>query len=287
MSPCSSIMLNVDGRTLYIREWPGTGPACLLIHGFGESSHVWEEFTLSLNGECRALAVDLRGHGDSEWDPAGIYSIHAHVQDIVSIVKTLCPEGTILIGHSLGGEIAIRVTRMLPDLITGLVVVDFSPDLELVTSEVIRNNLESSIKVYSSFSEYASWLQEGRPLISPTMAYRLACGALKTRDDGRFILKIDPMLVKSSTEPRDADFLWNLLCTIQCSSLVIRGIGSAILRSSVAEKMVKVLRNGRLKVVEYAGHAVMTDNPEGFFRAVHPFLSEIAPSTTVAFDKEL
>src|SRR5262245_54204362 len=70
-----------SGLRLRATQWGTAAPTCVLLHGFGEGSHVWTKFIHSLVPMFRAITIDLRGHGDSDWDAAGDYSSATHVSD--------------------------------------------------------------------------------------------------------------------------------------------------------------------------------------------------------------
>jgi pimeloyl-ACP methyl ester carboxylesterase len=81
------------------------------------------------------------------------------------------------------------------------------------------------------------------------------------------------------TREKNAATLWKMIASISSPVLVLRGIGSAVLPSDVAERMEKVLPNGRLQTITGAGHALMSDNPGEFADALYPFLSQLQVRT--------
>ena len=74
-----------------------------------------------------AAAVVLRGPGDSEWDAAGRYDIGAHVSDLSAALSTLGSRPVVVVGHSMGAEIAIHLASTSSRRLLGLVLVDFGP----------------------------------------------------------------------------------------------------------------------------------------------------------------
>jgi len=109
---------------------------------------------------------------------------------------------------------------------------------------------------------------------------------LRQRDDGRYVLKMDPALrgAFGATETPEAatareqamiEAQWKALGRVQCPTLVVRGAASDVFSPEIADRMVDdILANGRLAVVAQAGHSVMTDNPSGFNDAVNSFILE-------------
>jgi pimeloyl-ACP methyl ester carboxylesterase len=100
----------------------GEGPAVLLIHGMINSSRHWEEVALSLADSYRVIAPDLIGHGDSA-TPRGDYSLGAHAASIRDLLATIGVERATVVGHSLGGGVAMQFFWQFPDRVERLVLV--------------------------------------------------------------------------------------------------------------------------------------------------------------------
>lgn len=260
--------------SLHFRQWGDGDHLCLLIHGFGEASYVWDQFAPVAAQHYRVLAIDLRGHGESAWDPSGLYDVQTYARDVSYLILSQRWRGIALIGHSLGGEIAMRVSYEHPDRVLGLVVADFGPDLDPTGTEQIYSEFLTSNRLYKSTEDYASWLGERRPLADRALLRSVAEGALRAQVGGSYRLRADPAIAnrnRARTSERSPT-VWALLKEMKWPTLIVRGIGSAILRQDVATRMTGILPNGELRSVPAAGHGVMIDNPEGFANAVCPFL---------------
>jgi len=273
----SGLSAAVQARELVLRlrRAGGGRHSCLMIHGFGEGGYVWDRVLPAIASHYDAIALDLRGHGDSEWDAKARYDVQAHVEDVVHVIRMLDLHRLVLVGHSMGGEIAIHVAAECADRIAGLVIVDFGPSLNPEGLAMVRAEVEAANRVYSSVEEYASWLSARRPLIAKDILLSLAKCALRPHPDEGFRLKLDPAITRSqcrkSNATSDAD-LWSLLSRMEWPALVVRGAGSALLSRDVAEQMIEIMPNARLETVPAAGHGVILDNPKGFEAAIRPFL---------------
>jgi len=252
----------------------GSGePTFLLIHGFGDGGFVWTEFMIQLASFGRVIAVDLRGHGDSDWDPNSRYDCAAHLDDVRFVVETLRPKKMILIGHSLGGEIAIRLTAQCADLVVGLVVVDFGPELNQEATVRIRQDFVADNLVYVDCGAYAAHLERKRPMISPDLRWTLARDSLRLDADGGYRLKRDPAMGANGSRNSSAlPPLWPILEEIRCPVMLVRGVASSVLPLSVAKRMVEVLSNGFFASIRLAGHGVMVDNPTEFAATTLSFI---------------
>jgi len=260
-----------SGIRLRVQDWGSGSDVCLLLHGFGDGSYVWNRFAPSIARLFRTLAVDLRGHGESSWDPTGRYPVESHVADVLGVIETLSLRRLIVIGHSLGGDIAVRIAAARLSHVVGLVVVDFGPDPIPDGVARVRSDFNESMRTWGSVDEYASWLSERRPLVDAEIIQNLAAGALRPVLNGGFRPKSDPAMGQDDGADDRAE-VWPLLERIACPVLVVRGIGSAVFSGRTARQMERVLRNGYVHVVDHAGHAVMSDNPDGFADALSPFL---------------
>jgi pimeloyl-ACP methyl ester carboxylesterase len=96
----------------------------VLLHGGAAHAHWWDHIAPTLARECHVLALDLRGHGDSRWVAPPAYEIDDYVADLEAFVDTLDLARCVLIGHSLGGFIALAYALAHPEFLRSLIVVD-------------------------------------------------------------------------------------------------------------------------------------------------------------------
>ena len=148
-----------DGLTLHALEWSREGVPLVLLHGFGNEAHIWDDFAPMLAPHYRTLALDHRGHGDSDWDPKARYELEAMVRDLEAVTEALEIERLVLIGHSLGGRVATVFAGHHPERMAGLVLVDIGPDLDARGVTRIRMDIGTNRQpTFASVAEYASAL---------------------------------------------------------------------------------------------------------------------------------
>jgi pimeloyl-ACP methyl ester carboxylesterase len=265
------------GQTLHITRW-GTGPRpCLLLHGFGEGGYVWSDFSRRMPSHYTSVALDFRGHGDSSWEQSGIYTTTMHVDDVIAAIDALDFEAFVLVGHSMGAEVAIHVAIKLASRILGLVIVDYGPDLNEEGRVQMLQDLRESLGPYRSVQDYLAILEEKRFLATPEILSNLASNALRVGSDGLFRLKCDPALVDMIGDTAEiSSQLWDSIRMIHCPTLLVRGNGSAVLPRQTAYRIRDCLGPASLRQVDLAGHGVMVDNPDGFAAAVMPFLATLS-----------
>lgn len=266
---------NAGGRTLNVTEWSGNGPACLMLHGFGEGAFVWDRFVPLAAPFCRLFAADLRGHGYSDWDIERNYRITDYESDILLIIERLALRRLTLIGHSLGGKIAIRIAARKAGDIRGLIVVDYGPDVSELAVSRIRADFARQLRVYTSPTDYATLLRDQRPMMADSTIEEIASIALRERANGGYELKCDPALLNYPSGGSERSDMWFALGQITCPTLVLRGVASSVLRHDVAQRMANVLPMGRFITVPRAGHSVMLDNAADFGNIALDFLKSV------------
>jgi esterase len=285
VEPVSTRVPAAHGLTLHALEWSREGVPLLFLHGFGNEAHVWDEIAPAVAPYYRTLALDLRGHGDSDRDPEARYDYPDHVADLEEVTRALGIERLVLVGHSLGGRVSMLFAGRHPERMAGLVIVDSAPDLDARGTVRIRLDIERSGGEVSfpSPESYQEVLARNYPAASPEALARLARFGLRRREDGRFVPKLDPAHFRARAEASAEDLrareelmhgeLWDALRRIACPTLVIRGAASDVVDPDVAERMAEeVLAHGRLALVERAGHSVMVDNPAGCRDAIAAFV---------------
>ena len=284
MTPRSLRVAGAHGLDLHLLEWSEEGVPLLLLHGFGNEAHIWDDFAPEVAPYYRTLALDHRGHGDSAWDADGRYDHDTMVDDVERVTAALGIGRLVVVGHSLGGRIATLFAGRYPERMAGLVLVDIGPELDPRGITRIRMEVESSREpVFASVDEYARLLSLHYPAAQPAALGRMARHGVRQREDGGFVLKMDPALrgagfsappeEAAERERRMSEAQWAALRRISCPTLVVRGAASDVFATEAAERMAEeVLAQGRLAIVPRAGHSVMTDNPEGFGSAVTTFV---------------
>jgi pimeloyl-ACP methyl ester carboxylesterase len=278
--PSESILISAeDGTRLHVRlsrHADSSRPTCLLLHGYGDGSYVWADACAALSDVCKVVVVDLRGHGDSEPSRSGAYDADTGAGDVRTIIAQLELASPILIGHSFGGELVLRLAaRPVPD-VAAAVFVDICPEANQEASRQATVLMRETLRTYGSIEDYCNVLMSIRPILSKAAAERLAHGSLRPVEGG-FQLKLDPALIDSADEEFTTAAQWReLLPGIRCPTLVVRGAASAMVSASCAAQMARMLAKARVVTVPKAGHAVMSDNPAAFCADIVGFVNSIA-----------
>jgi pimeloyl-ACP methyl ester carboxylesterase len=121
-SPDDRIM-QVGDLGMHLREWSTTGHPIVFLHGLASSSHIWDLLAPRLAGQFRVIAIDQRGHGETDKPDSG-YDFPTFVADVHGLIQELGMSHFALVGHSWGGNVALHYAVTHPDLVSHLVLVD-------------------------------------------------------------------------------------------------------------------------------------------------------------------
>lgn len=271
--------VEANGLTLHYQEWGQAGaPPILMLHGFGVSGHMFDEFAQRMHQEYHLFALDQRGHGDSQWSDEGDYSRAAFVADAEAFRAAVGLERFILVGHSMGGLNAASYTVQHPERVRALILVDVGPESAREGVDNIRkftggpDNLE-----FDQFVEMAHQFNPRRSLdnIRERMRTRL-----KPTEGGKFTWKFDSRFRDKDNQLKIGDQLsndesWELFRQVSVPTLLVRGADSDVLTGDVALRAEREMQRARLAVVPAAGHSVPGDNPDDFTSAVRDFLKSL------------
>ena len=142
-TPVSIRVGGAHGLSLHALEWSKEGVPLVLLHGFSNEAHIWDDVAPIVAPYYRTLAFDLRGHGDSDRDAERRYEYDAHVADLEEATAALGIERMVLVGHSFGGRVAMFFAGRHPERVAGLVIVDSGPEHDPRGSLRIRLENES------------------------------------------------------------------------------------------------------------------------------------------------
>jgi esterase len=269
----------VDRLRLHYLDWGGRGRSPLLfLHGGRLTAHTWDLVCLALRGENHCLALDQRGHGDSEWSPSLDYGPEAHARDIDAWIDHLGAVEPVLIGHSLGGLHAMTYATRAARRIAGVVLIDVGPGVQAAGARRIID-FGANDPSPASLDEFVQRAVAFNPRRDPRLLRRSLLHSLRRLPDGRWTWKYDHRRLGpdyyASTQA-SIEQLRESVGSVSCPVLVVRGAESDVYSDTEAAAFASALPDGRWVKVESAGHNVQGDNPLGLVQVLAPFLREIA-----------
>jgi esterase len=278
----SKIVMPEDHHTIvgamrfHYLDWGGNWHPILFLHGGGINAHTWDVVCLTLRERYHCIALDQRGHGDSEWSPAIDYGVATQVGDVEGFIEKLGLANPVLVGQSMGGLNSIAYAIRHSAKMKGLVVVDVGPEINSTGTQRIREF--SSTPELESLEAFLERAVKFNPIRDPRVLRRSLFYNLRQLPTGKWSLKHD--------QRRASDDSWRIaaeqrerilreVSKISCPTLIVRGGKSDVLSDDAAERFAHMLPHARWVRVENAGHNVQGDNPSGLLDAMNPFLREV------------
>jgi len=267
-----------DGLKLHFVEWGDlSAPPIVALHGLRSFAYTWESVALPLADRFRIIALDQRGRGMSDWDPARRYNAEAYVRDLEVLVNNLALKRFVLIGHSMGGANAFVYSTRHPQRLAGMVIEDMGPGASNSSggAERIRRELLATPDRFDSWAAAAAFWRSQRPNIPDAAIQARVRHSMKEVEGGEIIWRHDAQGIahaRLNATPQQLVELWPHVEAVTTPTLLLRGANSDFLSASTAEDM--QCRNPRIQYVEIpsATHYVHDDNLSGFETALHAFL---------------
>jgi esterase len=283
--PVEADLLGSGVRIHYLDWGPAPGPEIVFLHGGGLNAHTWDVVCDVLHDEFRCLALDLRGHGDSEWHHEGDYSLPSYVADLEAVAGALGLRRFILVGMSLGGVVALNYAAQHQHLL-GLVMVDTGPG---GSRHAGRRRLGAFMEGPSEFATIDDVVERAmafNPRRSPERLRRTLLRNLRQTPRGTWTWKYDPRILRAGSDRAVPDdelrrrleersrWLWTAAGLVTCPTLVIRGGESDMFLDEDAERTVAGFADGRWVRIEGASHTVQSDKPYELASALRAFIHE-------------
>lgn len=276
--------VQANGLNFHYREWGDTRTrhAVVLLHGYTETCEVWTETAQDLAREFRVIAIDQRGHGESDRAPDHDYSRATQMEDLEAIIEVLGLRSVTLIGHSMGGATAICYAADHPEMVTALVVIETAPEVLRSGIETIRR-LMASGRSFESLGDAVESFREFFPYATTEQLERRVRASLTANDDGVYSWAFDPIFRDATARPPDPDpgqrrlsDLWDCADRLQCPMMIVRGAETDMLTPEAIQRLHRRVSGSRVSLIEDAGHAVPTDQPAALSLNIREFLQSIA-----------
>ena len=269
-----------DGLTLIADEWnrgesATHRPTVLFLHGGGQNRYSWKNTSQILADEgLHVVALDSRGHGDSDRSPTADYTVDALCADTHSVLDQI-GRPVILIGASMGGMTGILVAdRAGPDKVTKLVLVDVVPRYEKNGSARIRDFMASGLDGFESLDEAADAVAAYLPHRTKPRSPEGLKKNLRFRD-GRWFWHWDPAFL---TAPSDDPFvrtekLEQAAIDLKIPILLIRGRLSDVVSEEGVKHFLQTVPKAEVVELSDAGHTAAGDDNDAFSEVVVQFVN--------------
>ena len=262
---------------------PPEGSTVVLLHGGGQTRHSWDgTWKVLVDAGWRALSVDLRGHGESDWAPDGDYSLDGFAGDVTELCAGL-DQPPVLVGASLGGLASLAAIADAPvqsDLARALVLVDVSHRLEDAGRERIGEFMVAHLDGFATLEDAADAIAEYNPNRPRPSDLSGLAKNLRQNADGRWFWHWDPAFVVgkfgSADETRasvvNPTRLSDAADALELPTLLVRGRRSDLLSEEGVADFLARVPTAEFADVAGAGHMVAGDRNEVFNSAILDFL---------------
>jgi len=272
---------------LHFWDWGGSEnkPALILVHGGLDHARNWDWVARALREQFHVYAIDLRGHGNSQWAPGALYSIAEHVLDLSALADIINASPIYLVGHSLGGVVTLFYSGVYPDRVKKAVSIEglgpptthkiFKPASERMRNwiEAIRQTERREPHSYKSLDLAVARMKEANPFLSDEVARHLTLHGTNWMADGSLVWKFDNYARPFSPYGHNREDFVEILGQITCPVLLFWG-GESWAPDPESDGRAHAIKNHRLVKVPDAGHWVHHDQLELFLRETMQFLNE-------------
>jgi pimeloyl-ACP methyl ester carboxylesterase len=272
----------IDELTLVADEWNRDAdiaqdkPTILMLHGGGQNRHSWKNTGQILaDAGFHVIALDSRGHGDSDRSPTASYSLEALTGDTLQVIYQI-GRPVALIGASMGGLTSLPVAHEAgPELVTKLVLVDVVPRFEKTGSARIRDFMFSGIDGFTSLEEAADAVAAYLPHRARPRSVEGLKKNLRLRD-GKWFWHWDPAFL---TAPGDDPFervemLEHAAVSLEIPILLIRGKLSDVVSTEGVQDFLQKVPTAQFVELSDAGHTAAGDDNDAFTDAVVQFVRQ-------------
>ena len=266
-------------------SWTPAGPSrgvVLLLHGGGQTRHSWREAGPTLAGDgWTAVAIDFRGHGDSDRAADGRYRVDAMAEDVLRVIDAI---GTppVIIGASLGGLAGLVIAGEHPAALRALVLVDSVPRIERSGSARIFEFMRSAPDGFGSLEEAAEAVRAYQPhRVRPVNLDGMRKN-VRLAENGRWYWHWDPKMMAQRPDSAEMDRLAARVRTaaaaVRVPVLLVRGKLSDVVSEEGAADLLATIPHARYTDVAGTGHMVAGDDNSVFLERVTEFLDrEVLP----------
>lgn len=278
-----------QGLKLHYLDWgnphPDNGaPTLVFVHGMRDHARSWDWVARALRHDWHIIALDLRGHGDSEWSPDGAYLSPYHLLDFADLVDALGCEQVSIVAHSFGGNPTARYAALYPQRVRKLVLIDaMGPTAPVIarwdeqgpinrTREWLEKQRELKTKTprrFATIDEAIARMAKANQHLSPEQARHLAKHGVRRFDDG-YSWKYDPIFGTFLPE----DFAVHLSAywrEITAPTLICWGTESWT-TNPATDGNSDHFRDHRNVTFEKAGHWIHHDQLAAFLAVLNQFL---------------
>ncbi|WP_373079584.1 alpha/beta fold hydrolase [Zhongshania sp.] len=276
-----------QGLKLHYLDWGNAeAPLLIFVHGMHDHARSWDHIARHMCKDWHVIAVDLRGHGDSQWSAEGLYHNPLLLLDFANLIDALGAAQVTIVAHSLGGNPSARYTALYPQRVNKLVLVDaMGPSANVIeqwNNEGVVSRSRAWLEKqkylatrpprrFANLAEATARMAKANAHLSAEQAEYLTRYGVREYSDG-FGWKYDPATGNFLPEDFEIDLAeyWR---QITAPTLLCWGPESWTSNPATDGRGAH-FQNHRTLSFDKSGHWIHHDQPELFIAALHEFLAE-------------
>jgi esterase len=264
--------LDINGLAFHYLDWGGATSPVVMLHGLSGHARTWDHTAAALSDRYHVLALDQRGHGDSDWAPE--YGLRPMAQDLLGFLDALDLREVTLMGLSMGGLVSFVFGAAHPERVTRMVIMDIGPEIAPAGSANVASSLAAT-DVFSSEDEAFARARGANPRPTDATLRHRVTHNLRPLPDGTLTFKYDKELRRNPRALFDhtSDELWAAWRALSCPVLLVRGADSDVLAAGTAQRMLAENPNVSFASIPDCGHSITLDSPAGLLEVVSPWLA--------------
>lgn len=263
--------LQVNGLRLHILEFHGDESLdvpLVCIHGVTNHAWFWHDVAERLADRRRVIALDLRGHGDSQWSTEQRYATVDHVDDLSAALDALDLGTVDLAGLSWGGLIALGLATRRPETVRAFVMLDVPASFERSETDI-----PPQPRAFANHGEVLDWERRAYPRARAGLAQLIATHSTRPSTEGGLVRKHDPYF--RSHWPFRSDDAWDELRRVRTPLQVVLAADSEVLTPEVARRMVLAAPTAQLCTIPDCGHLIPVDRPTQLADSMGAFFDSV------------
>ncbi len=267
----------VNGINIKYWDWGASGPSVAMLHPSGGYGRIWDRTARWLHPDFRIIAPDQRGHGDTD-KPDSNYSGEDFTADLRGLVQALGLGKIIIVGHSLGGRVAMIYGGLYPDDVSHIVLVGGPHYVSLFEVPGARQTRAAptvqvgALTKFASTAEAQAYLRRARPTWTDEAVQHAVLYNMNHQPDGSVEFKYDPQKVALGLS-HIPDNLTKYVRRITCPVLIARGPNSPQLPIERAREAASLFANCRIVDVEGSEYWIEAENPAALARVIREFIA--------------
>ena len=264
--------VTVNGLNIHYLDWGSAGkPPLILLHGIARTARTFDHVAPHFTANYHVFAVDMRGHGDSAWDPQGSYVVEDYVKDIAALIARLKLRNIVLWGNSTGGRVAQMIAGLHPELVTAVIVEDVGPERPREVSNRRADRMAKEAEGWATADDMLVQVKKENPRTPEPVLKELVRYGSKQRADGRIVWKRDPAILNGFVPTE----LWATVRLIKAPIIYILGGASTIVPLETQREIKTALPQAQIVTMPGLGHYPSDEQPTEFLAIVDRFLAGI------------